>query len=888
MTGWLILRSIRRARRRLALGAVGVAFPVAMLAATLLFVDYSVHSMTRVALAPVQIEQKALVTSLDENMGELGRRLATVDGVAHVDRVGAADVIVSANGRRATARLIAVDPGYLQRHRFAHVVDGRLTHGALLSQTLHATPGFGRAHAVSIEVPGQGRPLKTTVPVNGVADLRDARSWFEIPAGSVQGDVALVPRSIVVDYTTFERDLLPALRARVGAATPVLNPDLADLPPVSLELHLTVDHGAYPADPGQAALWSQRLRKRLERQATGRILVADNAVEVLTEANVDAADAKILFLLLGIPGVLVAAALGLAAESALAEAHRREDALLRLRGATTAQLARLATGNAIVSGLIGTVLGLLVATAAVSAVLGHPVWQDSSPGRLATSALLAAFAGALTAALRLTRLIRTERRTDVAHERNVLERGWNPVWRRAWLDVALIVLGLAILAINVASGGLTQTPVQGPSVVLSFYVLLAPVALWLGTTLLMVRALLAISARRARPERARPLPSWGGAGMRWLARRPARTAVALVLGMLAVAFATEVLTFVATYRDAKREDARAAFGSELRFVPAPADVPPQLPQLGGHVAATTPIRYVGARVGTDRKTILTVDTRTYDQATSVAPQIIQGGGIAALARQPNGILVSKEIAQDEEVKPGDELALTLFPDDDEKRRNIAPRVLGIYRSLPPSSPVSELVMSTGGFRPFLLPEPDFWLGRTLAGHPGPAVADELRRRHMPAGFDIATTPDPNRTDQRSLATLNLTGLNRIEGIGAGLIAAAGVAVLGAFMVLERRREFAILRAVGADDRRLLDAPAREGAVAVLGSLVAGIPLGLLLGVLAVRVLRLFFTLPPPVVTLPGGALVGFVGVMVASSALAFGIALAAVTRVAAADVLREP
>ena len=468
----------------------------------------------------------------------------------------------------------------------------------------------------------------------------------------------------------------------------------------------------------------------------------------------------------------------------------------------------------------------------------------------------------------------------------MLEAGWNPGWRRAWLDVILIAV--AILAINLASGGLKQAPIQGPSVALSFYVLLAPVALWLGTSLLVVRGLLALSARLARPERARPLGSWRGAAMRWLARRPARTAVALALGILAVAFATEVVTFVATYRDAKRGDARAAFGADLRLIPAASDVPPQLPPLGPHVAATTPVRYVGARVGTDRKTILTVDTRSYDQATSVSAQMLRGGGFGDLARHPTGVLVSKEIADDEEVKPGDELPLTIFPDDDEKKRNITPTVLGVYRSFPPSSPVAELVMSTASFRSYLLPEPDFYLTRTIAGHPGTAIARELS--HGPAGrsFDVSTTADPNRPDQRSLATLNLAGLDRIEAFGAGLIAAVGVAVLGAFMVLERRREFAILRAIGTDTRRLVDGPAREGGIAVLGSLAAGVPLGLALGVLAVRVLKLFFTLPPPMVTLPGGSLLAFVIGMVAASALALGVTLAAITRVEPADVLREP
>jgi putative ABC transport system permease protein len=45
-------------------GAVGVAFPVAMLGSILLYVDSTVQSMTAVALAPVQVEMRALAGSL--------------------------------------------------------------------------------------------------------------------------------------------------------------------------------------------------------------------------------------------------------------------------------------------------------------------------------------------------------------------------------------------------------------------------------------------------------------------------------------------------------------------------------------------------------------------------------------------------------------------------------------------------------------------------------------------------------------------------------------------------------------------------------------------------------------------------------------------------------
>ncbi|MCW3064963.1 MAG: transporter integral rane protein, partial [Solirubrobacterales bacterium] len=350
MTRWLLTRSVRRAPRRLLVAAVGVAFPVAMLASTLLFVDLAVRSMTRVALQPVQLEMRALATSLNVDPTALGKRLGAVPGVRRVERFAAADVVVGVGAQggqgRYSARLFAVDPAYVAHHPWVRVTSGSLARGALLNLQLRTASGFGATRRITIDLPGGGPSLGLSLPASGSVDLREATPWFEIPTGEVQGDVAMLPRAVVIDYATFQRVLLPALKARLGTTTPVLNPGLTDLPPVTVEEHITVDHGAYPADPSRAATWSTAVQHVLERQVPGEAVVANDAAETLTLASDDATNAKILFLLLGIPGFLVAAALGLAAESALSEAHRREDALLRLRGATDAQIARLAAAHA--------------------------------------------------------------------------------------------------------------------------------------------------------------------------------------------------------------------------------------------------------------------------------------------------------------------------------------------------------------------------------------------------------------------------------------------------------------------------------------------------------------------------------------------------------------
>jgi putative ABC transport system permease protein len=891
VTLWLLWTDLRRAPHRVALGALGVAFAAAMLASTLLFVDRAVGTMTQVVLQPVQVEQRALAASLNVNMTKLSGQLAAVTGVTSVDRYAAADVVVRApGGAGATARLFAVDPSYLRDHPWVRVVNGKFGRGAFFDQILRDyLPRFRDARRVTIEIPGRGGSL--SIPVGGTVDLREALpTWFAIPTGEVQGDVALVPRAIVIPYSTFQRKLLPGLRAKLGPTTPVLNPGLTDLPPVTLEEHISIDHAAYPSDPSAATLWSDALRHLLERQAApGSIVVADNAYEPLTEAASDATNAKILFLLLGIPGALAAAAVGLAAQSALTEARRREDALLRLRGATERQLVRFAVAQSAVAGVTGTLLGLGVALLAVSAADRSLAWQGIPRSDLTLAILAAVGIGFAVTLARVLHLMRSSRK-DVASERRVLERGWRPLWLRAYLDVVAIGVGSAILAINLFTSGLRPAPVaagQTSTLGLAFYVMLAPIALWIGLTLLAVRVLLALAGRWTAPERSGPLRSWRAAGLRWLARRPARTGVAVVLGALAVAFGTLVVTFVSTYGAAKQADSTANFGSDLRLTPG--DPLLALPQLGPDVASTTPMREVPVRLESDRKTALAIDLSSYQATATVAPSMISGEGLSGLRRDAAGVLVAQEIAADLAVNPGDDLPVTLFPDDQDKSRNVNLHVLGVFRSFPPSNPYAELVTSTAALPGYLVPEPDFYMARDVPGHSPDEVAAAIRSRAgVPGKFAVTTPAQQAQVAPRSLTALNLEGLKRIEALGGAFIAAIGVAVLGAFLVLERRREFAVLQAVGADRAQFITGPAQEGAVAVLASLLIGLPLGILLAILAVRVLGLFFTLPPPIVSVPAVSLLGFVVLMLAASAAAVSASLVAVRRVAAPSALREP
>jgi putative ABC transport system permease protein len=272
----------------------------------------------------------------------------------------------------------------------------------------------------------------------------------------------------------------------------------------------------------------------------------------------------------------------------------------------------------------------------------------------------------------------------------------------------------------------------------------------------------------------------------------------------------------------------------------------------------------------------------------VAPRIVSGRGADALAADPRGVLVATEIATGFGLKPGDTLGLTIFPDDFENATNLSLRVAGVYRSFPPTNAPAqppELVMTTAAIPRVATVPPDFYLARVAPGHWPRAVAAELRSGPLAGQFSVATV---GTTTERGLTALDLGGLGRISSVGGALIAAVGIAVLGAFLVLERGREFAILRTVGASTREVLTGPVLEGAIAAVGSVAIGIPVGLGLSAIAVRILALFFQLPPPLLSVPGLPTAAMVLFTLGASAVALGAAFVRVTRASTAAVLRGP
>src|SRR5204862_1619470 len=127
------------------------------------------------------------------------------------------------------------------------------------------------------------------------------------------------------------------------------------------QVQAQVDPRALGGSPSAALKQATQIRNRVVRSFPGRIQFVDNLGDQLNTAAGDALYAETLYIMLAVPGALIALGLGYLAALGTVERDRRDLALLRARGATRRDLVAMAAAESV---LIGSVAGLIGAAAA--------------------------------------------------------------------------------------------------------------------------------------------------------------------------------------------------------------------------------------------------------------------------------------------------------------------------------------------------------------------------------------------------------------------------------------------------------------------------------------------------------------------------------------------
>ena len=840
--------SLLRRRPTILVGTmIGVGLALALLACLGSFIDSSVKTMTSRAVAGLPIEWQLLLHSrADEDAVQTAVRQAEPHAV--MDMVGYADVpsLEAKTGETVQTTGAAIVLGLSAQYR--HAFPGEIVpmlgadQGVFAVQQTAANLHVSIGDLVTIQRPGGLPPVE--VKINGIINLPDASLLFQrIPA---EANPAAPPDNVLV----LPIELWHSLFSEQTAVRPGS---------VHFQIHVCTTRTGLPATPEAAYAWELQRTHHLELSTAGHGVLADNLAARLAGVRGDALYAKILFLFLGLPGLVVATLLTLGIAGSGEVRRRQQQALLRTRGASVGMVLNLASAEAVLvafgGGVIGAALAFLVSKV-------FKIALGISLTGMAGWLLVAFCASSLLAVIAVLQPAWYEARRSTVRAARILSfTSTKPVWRRTWFDVVL----LAIAAVDLwwmASTGyqLVLAPEGGASVSVHYEAFAGPFCLWIGTMLVTLR-IFGFVLERGLPLAAKlRLPPFIGKLSRIVVasltrqRRPLSMAMALVA--LAVSFAVSTAIFNATYQAQSRVDAQLTNGGDVTVSGIPSatmasELLSKLEKLPKVVAARV-MQHGYAYVGNDLQDIYGIDPKTIGEATQLADSYFADGNaqlaLKKLADEPEGILVSDETVADFQLNRGDELNLRLKGAHDGV---LVPfRFIAVVREFPTAPKDSFLVVNSSYLAAHA--ESGLQWAILIRTHGDPSsLAREVSRVVGPiVGAKVSDIASVQRQINSSLSAIDLRGLTLLE-LSFAVVFVVGATGLALFLSMaERKRSFAILSALGAKRRQLATFMWSEAVTILVGGGVVGIGLGWLVAFVLVKVLAGVFDPPPEALTVP--------------------------------------
>lgn len=837
--------------------ALALALAVAFVASLVSFVGTSRADLTTRAAARVPVDWQVQLTA----QGDPAAVAAAVAGLPDLrtqQPVAYAPVpALSATGPGGTrttgqAQVVSLPPGY------ARAFPGEIRplvgadRGVLLAQQTAANLAVTPGDTFSVRRPDNSQ---VSLTVAGVVELPAADSLFQVVGAPANAGATAPPDNVVL--------LPPSQFADVVGSAAVVS-----------QIHVGFRHDTLPADPAAAATLVDRRANHLQASLAGGALVGDNLGAALAGARQDAIYSLLLVLLLGVPGVVLAAVVAALVVALRGQRRRREVALLRLRGATPRAIIGLVAGEVAVTAVAGGALGLLGGLLAVRLAL--PAGSSLGAGGIAFglgTGLLVAVVVLLGPAVRaVLRRGSGSIREDVAATTSTAQ----PWPLRLGLDGLL--LGAAAVTFWLTSRGGYQVVLAPEGVAqtsVNYAALLAPALAWPGLALLVWRVTAAVLARRtgrlARATAGRA-PELEAASLRRRRQVVARGAAGLAV---AVGLAASTAVFTATYDQQARLDVALTVGADVAVTePVGAAVPASaagaLARAPG-VRAVEPLQHRFAYVGPDLQDLYGIDPTTIGRAAplqdSFTPNSTIRAALDGLARTPDGVLLSAETLADYQLRPGDLVRLRLQTGTDKVYRPVDFHVVGEITEFP-TAPKDSFIVANSAYLTARTGSDAVGTFLVSSSDP-PATATALRAALGSTGATVSDVVSARQsvTTASGLAASDLSGLSRLElGFGVLLaLACSGLALL--LGIRQRRRALVLLASLGASARqrgRFLSAEARA---LLAGGLLGGAAVTAAISYQLVKVLTGIFDPPPSAAAVPIGYLTVLATSVLAVSAL---------------------
>lgn len=877
---------VRRRPAHAATQIIVLAVAVALLGAMILFIGHSLRSMTASVTRTVPLDLQGPVASAANAQSiaaavrrqpDIAQAAATATapfaGIGHEGPIG-----VTSAGR---GYAFAVEPGYLKHFGTLRYLRGSLQEGQIvLDQQLAATLRAEVGDSVTLTAPGGH--ARHRFKVSGVALVTAPDVLFQ-PLNPLLGPAPAQPPSnvAILPLATFARTLAPQLATLAGSTGASAIPGAQT--GVQWQVQAQVDRAAFGGSPGSAFTRAGQIRSSVERSLPGRVQFVDNLSAAFNTAAEDALYSEALFVMLAVPGAILA--MGLVYLSALgtADRDRRELALLRARGASKRQLLGLAGAEAVVVGVVAGLLGAALAFAAVDLLVkgSSGVTLGRAAGATAACVLLAIL-GALAARLATGRRALS---STVSEGRRSVVRFERPLWQRLYLDALALALSGLIYWLTASTGfSAVVNPDSNPTLSLSVYMFFAPALLWIGSALVMLRlrgrAIAWLAGRlgeAGRPSRRRS----------FLLASASRRGHAINRGLLLVgmllAFGVSLGVFTATYDQQSTVDAQLTLGADITATAPPGvavrnDLAAKIAGVPG-VTGTSAVDHSYAYVGPDLQDTFGIDPGTIRRATSLRDSYFLGssvdGAMRGLRSSTDGILVSKETIADYSLRLGDLLRLRVLDRQSGHFRTAGFHVVGIVQEFP-SAPRDSFMVVNARYLQSLNAAggPDVVFAKT-SGDPA-AVAKRVAAATRTDGVTVKDIRHQAAQTASSITAVDLSGISRLEEAFTILLAAAAMWLFVNLTVSERRHEFATMAAVGASLQDIAGFVRSEAAVILVAAVALAAVLGWLLSEMLVAMLQHVFDPPPDQVAVPWGylaelGLAGLLGALIAIALNARGL-----------------
>jgi len=893
----LALRGLVRAPANSLARVLVLAAAVALLGSMLIFIGTSLRTMTQSSVRSVPLDWQGPVSSYGAAV-KVATGVAKQPGVLEAAPVatapfsGAAHKASVGEIRSSAGAILAVPPGYQ-----AHIKTFRFLHGALrpgsivLDQQLAATLQAGIGDRIALTPRPGASPV--SLPVSGIAVVTSPDVLFQ-PLNPLAGPAAAQPPAnvAIMPIETFAHRVAPLLPP-IDTASPGSSAIPGAQRGIQWQVQAQVDPQALRGSPAAALKQATQIRNRVERSFPGQVQFVDNLADNLSTAAGDALYAETLYVMLAVPGALVALALAYLAALGTVERDRRDLGLLRSRGASRRDLLKLTGAESAVIGLLAGAIG----TGAALLAVRYLVSNSGSVGltrALVTLAICTGLAFVGAAAARVGAGLAAFR-GSVTEARRSVQRTGKPLWQRLYLDVlALAVSGLVYWLTARTGFSAVVNPDSNPTLSLSIYMFLAPALLWLGATLLLVRVrgrAVAWIARRAAGERATTSTGFllASAG-----RRGAAINRGLVVTALLLAFGVNLGIFTATYDQQTRVDAELTLGADVVVTAPPGAVAKhglqqRIERVKG-VSGTTAVDHSYAYVGPDLQDTFGIDANTFTRATTLRDSYFLGGSasqmLSRLRARKDGIVVSKETVTDYSLAQGDLLKLRVLDRRSGAFRIARFHVVGIVQEFP-SAPRDSFMVANLSYLQGVTHDAGPNLVFVKAPSRPAAVSTRIAAATRSFGTGVKNIRQQSVQTSSSITAVDLAGISRIEEAFAILLAAAAIGLFVLVALAERRHEFATMAALGASLRSIAAFVWSEAALVVGAALACAAILGWLLAQMLVAMLQHVFDPPPSHLAVPWAFLGSLAGAAVLGGAVAVALASRGLARLRLGSILRE-